>query len=90
MKLTATNIGTIQLPADKAEIIVCDDAIPGFGIRIRKGGSRNCIFTYRIAGTNRRMSLGAVMPEAFATAKNKDDSARVSTMSPRPLRTCSD
>src|SRR5271154_1024172 len=32
--------------------------IPGFGLRIREGGSRSWVFQYKIGGKQRRMVLG--------------------------------
>src|SRR5262249_592402 len=46
------------LPPNKSEaIIFCEDT-PGFGIRLRPGGSRSWIFQYDIAGRTRRVTLG--------------------------------
>jgi hypothetical protein len=39
MKLTATTVKTAELPAGKTEAIFFDDDIPGFGLRLREGGS---------------------------------------------------
>lgn len=38
MKFTARNVGALTLPDDKADHLVFDDAVPGFGLRIRDGG----------------------------------------------------
>lgn len=53
-----------QVPCEK-EKIYYDSEIPGFGLRIRPGGSRRLIFTYKHNGATRRMTLGAAVPEAF-------------------------
>jgi integrase len=65
MKITATTVDTIQVAGNKAEIIVYDDEIPGFGVRVRKAGSRNFVFTYRFGGNSKRMTLGSAVREAF-------------------------
>jgi len=41
------------------------------GIRLREGGSRNWIFQYKLGGKNRRMSLGAVIPESVRTIREQ-------------------
>src|SRR6516225_6598809 len=58
MKLTATTVRTAALPAGKTEAIFFDDDIPGFGLRLREGGSRSFVFQYKIGNKHRRMALG--------------------------------
>jgi integrase len=57
MRLTNEAISTLTVPPGKAEIIAFDDSLPGFGIRIRKGGSRRYIFQYKTGGINRRVTF---------------------------------
>src|SRR5262245_36855614 len=65
MKLTAITIAKIALPPNKQELIIYDDEIAGFGLRIRAGGSRTFVYQYRIGTKNRRLTLGAAVREAF-------------------------
>ena len=58
MKLTATTLSAAQLAAGKREQILFDDVIPGFGLRLREGGSRTFVFQYTLGAKQRRMSLG--------------------------------
>jgi integrase len=58
MKLTATTVRTAELPASKTEAIFFDDDIPGFGLRLREGGSRSFVFQYKLGAKHRRMALG--------------------------------
>jgi hypothetical protein len=60
MKLTASNVRTLPVEAGKSETIYFDDEIPGFGVRVREGGSRTFIFQYKLGEKQRRMSLGSV------------------------------
>jgi integrase len=46
------------LPEGKIDIVIFDEDIPGFGLRIREGGSRAWIFQYSRDGRSRRMTLG--------------------------------
>jgi hypothetical protein len=71
MKLTAKTIGSIKVIGGNAEIIEYDDEIPGFGVRVRKGGSRNFVFTYRFGGKNKRLTIGTAVPEAFPDIRKK-------------------
>jgi integrase len=62
MKLTATTVRTEELPKGKREAIFFDDDIPGFGLRLREGGSRSFIFQYKLGPRHRRLSLGKASP----------------------------
>jgi integrase len=56
-KLTEKVVGRL-LPKGKVDHIIFDTAIPGFGLRMREGGTRTWIFQYKLAGTSYRMKLG--------------------------------
>lgn len=71
MKLTAKSISTLELPAGKSEQLFWDDEIPGFGLRVRAGGSRNWVFQYALGEKQRRMSLGSATAESFKSIKIK-------------------
>jgi integrase len=59
MRLTKANVAKLALPVGKSELLVFDDALAGFGIRLRYGGKRTWIAQYRIGSKQRRMSLGS-------------------------------
>ena len=70
MKLTTTTVSKRELlPAGKTEAIHFDDEIPGFGLRIREGGSRSFVFQYKLGSKQRRMALGVATPETIAEAR---------------------
>ena len=73
MKLTERNIRSLQLPRGKTDHLEWDDEIPGFGIRLRAGGSRNWVFQYALGDKHRRMSLGTTTPESFKTIKQGNE-----------------
>ena len=60
MRLTATEIRKLGLKGDVAEAIVFDDDVPGFGVRLRAGGSRTFVFQYKLGSKQRRLTLGPV------------------------------
>src|SRR5215212_72433 len=60
MRLTRPNVARLTLPSGKSELIVFDDALPGFGVRLRSGGKRTWVAQYRIGAKQRRVSLGSV------------------------------
>jgi integrase len=72
MKLTAKGIRGVELSAGKADQLFWDDEIPGFGLRLRAGGSRNWVFQYALGDKQRRLSLGAATLESFTTVKGGD------------------
>ncbi len=57
MRLTAKAVD-LALPKGKLDHIEFDDDIPGFGLRIRDGGSKTWVFQYKLGGKQRRMVLG--------------------------------
>jgi hypothetical protein len=59
MKLTRVAVEGLRLPPGKGELITFDDEIPGFGVRLRKGGSRSWIVQYKIGPKHRRLTLGS-------------------------------
>jgi integrase len=75
MKLTADVVRKLTADAEiTREAIYWDDKLPGFGLRLRPGGSRTFIFQYKIGKLTRRMKLGSAtvinFAKAHATARN--------------------
>src|SRR5262245_12067227 len=60
MRLTDATVASLTVPDGKGEIIAFDDALAGFGVRVRRGGSRRFIFQYKLNGTNRRVTFKEV------------------------------
>ena len=60
MKLTRASVQALSLPPSKGELIVFDDEIPGFGLRLRAGGSRKWIVQYKVGAKHRRFTFGSV------------------------------
>jgi integrase len=71
MKFTATIISKLKLPAGKSDHIEFDDDLPGFGLRLRAGGSRTWIAQYRLGKKQRRLPLGTVQKTDLAEARQK-------------------
>jgi integrase len=74
MKLTTTTIKSLALPAGIRDRTYFDDDLPGFGVRIRAGGSRTYVVQYKIGTKHRRLPIGAVaaidLGKARSTAKD--------------------
>jgi integrase len=60
---------TLALPAGKTEVILFDDDLPGFGIRIRSSGARTWIYQYKLGTRHRRLTLGNVAALALVQAR---------------------
>jgi integrase len=70
MKLTADAVRKLTADAEIArEAIYWDEKLPGFGLRLRPGGSRTYIFQYKIGKLTRRMKLGSATVINFAKAQ---------------------
>jgi len=55
----------------KGAVITYDDIVPGFGIRVTKGGARAFVLNYVISGLERRMTIGQ-FPTWPATAAREE------------------
>ena len=71
MKLTNATVRKLDLPKGKSEIIYFDGDVPGFGLRLREGGSRSWIFQYKIGAKHRRIALGKL--KAMEAGKARDN-----------------
>jgi integrase len=72
-------VAALALPAGKSELFEWDDDLPGFGVRLRDGGSKSWIIQYRVGRKQRRKTIGSVNVMSAATARSaaKKDLARV-------------
>jgi integrase len=57
MRLTDKAVAALTVPDGKSEIIVFDQELAGFGVRLRRGGSRRFVYQYKVGGTNRRFTF---------------------------------
>lgn len=60
LKLTKTNLAKFAYPEGKAEHILYDEDIAGFGIRMHPSGRRTWFVQFRIGSKQRRMTLGTL------------------------------
>lgn len=58
MNLTAQVVTTLRLGPGEKDRIWFDDAVSGFGLRVRQTGARSWIFQYKMAGATRRLVIG--------------------------------
>jgi Arm domain-containing DNA-binding protein/integrase-like protein len=76
-RLTETSVLKLKLQPGETDEFFFDEKIPGFGVRIRDGGSRKYLFQYRYAGKSRRLIFGDVSSLDFAEAQKRARRARV-------------
>jgi integrase len=71
--LNQQNISSMEIPAGKSELIVFDNTMPGFGLRIRAGKPvhRTFIAQYKIGAKHRRMTLGNVAKVTLDNARKE-------------------
>jgi integrase len=60
MKLNKAATASAVVPKGKTDIILWDDDIAGFGLRVRKGGSRSWIYRYRLGQKQRVVTFGSM------------------------------
>lgn len=70
-KLTKATVAALTLPRRKNELLVFDADLPGFGVRLREGGSKNWIFQYKLGAKHRRITLGRVSALEPAVAREQ-------------------
>ncbi|MFZ0204716.1 MAG: integrase arm-type DNA-binding domain-containing protein, partial [Roseiarcus sp.] len=75
MRLTKANVAKLSLPEGKSELLVFDEALAGFGIRLRYGGKRTWIAQYRLGSKQRRLSLGSTETLDAEEARRRAKSA---------------
>ena len=75
MKLTEISIS--KLRPSKADAVYYDDDLPGFGIRLREGGSRNYVVRYRLGGLERRHTIGSASVLTLDEARKRARKALV-------------
>ena len=79
MKLNKAKVEGLKLPEGKSERIVFDDALKGFGVRLRAGGKRTWIAQYRFGSKQRRLTLGTLENTDFDEARKRAKKALSNT-----------
>jgi hypothetical protein len=71
MKFTQANVSAFQAPPSKPDHFEWDEALPGFGIRVQKGGRKSYVAQYKIGTRQRRLSLGKVGKVTLTAAQKE-------------------
>jgi integrase len=75
MKLTDKAVSGLKLINGKSELLVFDETLPGFGVRLRAGGKRSWVVQYRNGQQQRRLSLGTIETIDAAEARKRAKAA---------------
>lgn len=69
MKLEQKSVNTLDLPKGKTETIIFDNDVPGFGLRIRRGGARTWVYQFKLGVQQRRITLGSATALSLAQVR---------------------
>lgn len=64
-------IPALNLPPGKSDHLIADDTVPGLALRLRAGGGRTWIFSFRIGRRQRRMTLGSATVLSVQEARRR-------------------
>ncbi len=76
MRLGNDEVAALVCPPGRRDVLVFDDVLPGFGVRVTARGARVFLFQYRQGSTVRRMTLGKFGQVTPAKARRLAEAAR--------------
>jgi hypothetical protein len=68
VKLSNRNVAALVRPANKDDVVIWDDDLPGFGVRLR-GDKKSYVVQYRAGVQQRRESLGDIRKVTLEDAR---------------------
>ena len=68
-KLSVTTVRTLALPDGKRDYTFFDQALKGFGVRMRESGSKTFVFVHKSGSKVRRIPLGSVSAISVSDAR---------------------
>jgi integrase len=71
VRLTKPVVDKLAIPAGKAEALFFDDALAGFGVRLRAGGKKVWILQFRVGTQQRRITIGSLQALDLETARTE-------------------
>ena len=70
-KLLEGSVARIKVPDGAKDILIFDDALPGFGIRKFSSGKASYFVKYNVGRQQRKLSLGSVVPGSLAERRRE-------------------
>lgn len=64
-------VAALALPDGKSDHLIPDGKVPGLALRLRAGGGRSWIFSYRIGRRQRRLTLGSATVLSVQEARRR-------------------
>ncbi len=77
MRVTDTSLADVRCPDGRKDVLVFDDAEPGFGVRVTAGGKRVLIFQYRFGELVRRHRIGVWGQGGLTATKGRREAERL-------------
>ncbi|MGZ6022696.1 MAG: tyrosine-type recombinase/integrase [Rhizomicrobium sp.] len=71
MRFTQSSVNSFKPPVGKADHVEFDDAMPGFGMRFRNGGTGTYFIQFKVGSKHGRLSLGKVSKITLDAAKTE-------------------
>ena len=71
MRLNEDAVKSLAIPAGKSELLVFDDDLPNFGLRLRAGGRKTWICQYRVGRKQRRVTIGTTAAKDASLARRE-------------------
>jgi integrase len=71
VKLIESAVAALKVPEGKRDIIIFDDALPGFGVRKFASGKASYIVKYSLGGQQRKITLGRALPGMLADIRRE-------------------
>jgi integrase len=64
-------VAALALPKGKSDHLIPDGTVPGLAVRLRTGGGRTWVFSYRIGSKQRRITLGSAKVLSVQEARRR-------------------
>ena len=71
VKLIESTVATLKVPEGKRDVIVFDDALPGFGVRKFATGKTSYFVKYKLGTQQRKITLGRAVPGMLADMRRE-------------------
>jgi integrase len=70
-KLTESAVAALKVPDGNRDVIVFDDALPGFGVRKFASGKTSYFVKYKLGAQQRKITLGRAVPGMLADIRRQ-------------------
>jgi integrase len=71
VRFTDRTIAGLSCPPGRKDVLIFDDALRGFAVRVTEAGTKTFLFQFTLAGTRRRLPIGEFGPVTTAAARKQ-------------------